>query len=163
MNFCFLGSVAGEVDGKRTVRITVCPSFVKVFLVIVIVESVYTLRRVEENGRDGVEGGFPWSVRQTTVYHKFSITRDSSRKHTDILSKTKISQPSKSTLVLVAPSPNAEWAFSNCLDQNHRDQIPLSPWNIHRILIADSLPGWVDYMAYLESRLKEQVRYQSWE
>lgn len=122
-----------------------------------LIENAYTLRRVEENGRDGDEGEFPWSIRQTTVYHKFSTERGADQSEAETTSRSRVFSPSKSTFVLIAPSPNAEAAFSDCLDQNHRDQIPLSPWNIHRILIADSLLGWMEYMAYLEHRLKEQV------
>jgi len=32
-----------------------------------------------------------------------------------------------------------------------------SPFNIHRILIADSLKNWQEYLASLETELKEQV------
>ncbi len=67
-------------------------------------------------------------------------------------------KPSKSMFLLIAPSTNVESMFSNCLDQSHSDEVSLlSAWNVHRILIADSLQGWMDYMASLEKRLKEQV------
>ena len=60
--------------------------------------------------------------------------------------------------VLIAPSANVEWQFENCLQESSEEEpSPLSPWNIHRIIFADSLQGWMDYMASLEERLKRQV------
>jgi hypothetical protein len=34
----------------------------------------------------------------------------------------------------------------------------LSPWEVHRQFIAESLENWTDYMAYLEEKMREQVR-----
>jgi hypothetical protein len=118
-------------------------------------EFAYVLRRVELNGREVTE---PWSIRQTAVYHKFLPEAESSYNTSSELTKKNRIQPSKSIFLLLAPSSNVEWMFSNCLDQSLPDELSLlSPWNVHRILIADSLQGWMDYMASLEKRLKDQV------
>jgi hypothetical protein len=37
------------------------------------------------------------------------------------------------------------------------DDRAIRPWNIYRLLVADSLSGWLDYMTWLEEALKEQV------
>ncbi|KUJ20793.1 uncharacterized protein LY89DRAFT_640613 [Mollisia scopiformis] len=105
-------------------------------------EYAYMLRRVELNGRAHTEDDNPWSIRQTAVYHRLSAPK---------------TQSLKSTFLLIAPSENVEDQFGRCLSQsNAEDGMALSPWNVHRILVADSLRGWMDYMAYLEKGLKEQ-------
>ena len=64
----------------------------------------------------------------------------------------------RSTILLVSPSENVELQFAEYLEQPASpEETPLSIWNTHRILISDSLRGWIDYMAYLEQRLKHQV------
>jgi hypothetical protein len=109
------------------------------------------LRRVELNGRAHTEDDNPWSVRQTAVYHQLSMPKN------DISGQRSLSQ-AKSTFLLVAPSKNVESVLSECLNTSTMDDgAALSSWNVHRILVADSLRGWMDYMAYLEKRLKEQV------
>lgn len=113
------------------------------------------LRRVELNGRDGAGGEPPWSIRQSAVYHKLATPNS----NICIGSNVQIgpnfqigtAEP-KSTFLLVAPSENAEQQIaSNC---SHNGT--LSPWNMHRILVADSLHGWMDYMTHLEHRLKDR-------
>lgn len=123
------------------------------------IEFAYVLRRVELNGREETEGGHgPWSIRQTAVYHKFFPEGQFSSDSSGELAKKNSFGPSKSMFLLLAPSSNVEWMFSSCLDQSRPDELSLlSPWNVHRILIADSLQGWMDYMASLEKRLKHQV------
>jgi len=37
------------------------------------------------------------------------------------------------------------------------DSRAVAPFNVHRLLIADSLKNWQDYMASLESQLRDQV------
>jgi hypothetical protein len=39
------------------------------------------------------------------------------------------------------------------------DDRAIGPWNIYRLLVADSLSGWLDYMTWLEESLKEQVNF----
>jgi hypothetical protein len=38
------------------------------------------------------------------------------------------------------------------------DENAISPWNVHRLLVAESLRGWMEYMTGLEEQLREQVR-----
>jgi hypothetical protein len=107
------------------------------------------LRRVEPNGRAATEGESEWSIRQTAVYHKLMTSNQ------ETVSKT---VDFDSTFLLVAPSANAEWQMGKYLNQRVLEYTGMpSSWNIHRILIADSLRGWMDYMASLEARLKCQV------
>ncbi|CZR67923.1 uncharacterized protein PAC_17822 [Phialocephala subalpina] len=122
-------------------------------------EYAYMLRRVEINGRARSEDDNPWSIRQTAVYSKFSnsarpfIAKDDQAQAL----QPRVYEQAKCTFLLVAPSENAEAQFAQCLSQSTGcNGTPLTPWNIHRILVADSLSGWMDYMAYLEKRLKEQ-------
>lgn len=115
------------------------------------------LRRVELKDREVAEGDSPWSIRQTAVCHKL----EQKTKPCDTNQQKQgsvISVDSRSTFLLVSPSENVQLQFSDCLEKTTTaGDSPLSTWNIHRILIADSLRGWMDYMAYLEQRLKHQV------
>lgn len=61
---------------------------------------------------------------------------------------------------MIAPSENATWQLTQWLKRSTSggpDTTSISAWNVHRILIADSLKGWGDYMASLEVRLREQT------
>ena len=108
------------------------------------------LRRVELNGRAITKGESEWSIRQTAVYHKLMISSQET-----VSSMINFD----STFLLIAPSENAEWQMGRYLNQRVSEYGGMpSSWNIHRILIADSLRGWMDYMASLEARLKRQVR-----
>ena len=119
-------------------------------------ELAYILRRVELNGRAATGGENPWSIRQTAIYHKFSRNRDAVNGSSNGTAPASVK--SKSMFLLIAPSENAESQFSKCLEQSILDDgLALSPWNVQRILVADSLRGWMDYMGSLEQRLKEQV------
>jgi hypothetical protein len=109
------------------------------------------LRRVELNGRATIKGESEWSIRQTAVYHKLKSSNQEAGSN-----KLEFD----STFLLIAPSENAEWQMGRYLNQCTSENVGIpSPWNIHRILIADSLRGWMDYMATLEARLKRQVRH----
>jgi hypothetical protein len=108
------------------------------------------LRRVELKNREVTEGDSIWSIRQTAVYQR--------REPCVQLQQNRIAPvESRSTFLLVSPSKNVELQISEYLDETTGIGAPLSVWNTHRILIADSLRGWMDYMAYLEKRLKHQV------
>ena len=103
------------------------------------------LRRAELNGRSEEDGESPWSIRQTAVYRKLTCDDRSS--------------VSGSTFLLVAPSDNFRSQLKECLESSTADETEtLSCWNTHRILCADSLKGWSDYMVWLQKKLKEQVR-----
>lgn len=85
----------------------------------------------------------PWSIRQTAVYHKLNIPSDFKQ--------------SSSTFILIAPSKKFESQLSQSLELSKIDERAIGQWNVHRLLIADSLSGWMDYMAWLEEGLREQV------
>jgi len=102
------------------------------------------LRRAEINGRGGLEGQKEWSIRQTAVYHRLRSPIEENRKTT-------------STFLLIAPSANAQVQLAEALEQSMHDEFYVSPWNVQRLLVADSLKGWPDYMANLEKQLKTQV------
>lgn len=111
-------------------------------------ESACVLRRVELHGRELEDGQSPWSIRQTGVYNKLSAPANS---HS-------MSSPehSNTTFVLIAPSQNFEAQLSQLLELSSDDRA-IGPWNIYRLLVSDSLSGWLDYMTWLEEALKEQV------
>jgi hypothetical protein len=119
------------------------------------------LRRVELKEREVAEGDSPWSIRQTAIYHRLepraqAISLPKQEQSSAVLTEC------RSTFLLVAPSKNVELQFVETLHQTTTPaQTPLSAWTTHRILIADSLRGWMDYMAYLEQRLKHQVSRRS--
>jgi hypothetical protein len=84
-------------------------------------------------------------MRQTAVYHKFFPQIGTSEAVETAPGYVSTLQ-SKSMFVLIAPSANVEWQFKNCLQESSKEELsPLSPWNIHRILFAGSLQGWMDY------------------
>jgi hypothetical protein len=85
----------------------------------------------------------PWSIRQTAIYHKLNIPSNF--------------EQSNSTFIFIAPSKKLESQLSQSLELSKIDERAIGPWNIHRLLIADSLSGWMDYMAWLEEGLREQV------
>jgi hypothetical protein len=111
------------------------------------IESACVLRRIELHNRELEDGQSPWSIRQTGVYHKLNAPTDSQ------------DSPEQSglTFILIAPSKKFEAQVSQSLDLSMSDDRAIGPWNIYRLLIADSLSGWQDYMAWLEEALKEQV------
>jgi hypothetical protein len=115
------------------------------------------LRRVELKNRTVMEGVSPWSIRQTAIYHSIESRVNVCDIPQPDESKIVCAKP-RSTFLLIAPSQNVQLQFIDCLKQNTSNDRPLlSAWNTHRILVADSLRGWMDYMAYLERRLKHQV------
>ena len=121
------------------------------------VEFAYMIRRVELKNRAVVEGDSPWSIRQTAVYHRLESNIQDCE-----TSQKEESQPvqtvPRSVFLLLSQSENVEMQFADSLKQTaSNNEYPPSPWNIHRIFIADCLRGWMDYMAYIEQRLKQQV------
>jgi hypothetical protein len=106
-------------------------------------ESAYVLRRAELHHRVVTDEQSPWSIRQTAVYHKLTAASDLKK--------------SSSTFILIAPSPKLEGQLSQFIELSKLDERAIGPWNVHRLLIADSLSGWMDYMAWLEEGLREQV------
>jgi hypothetical protein len=110
-------------------------------------EFAYMLRRVELHGRELAEGQSPWSIRQTGVYHSFKSK----------LSDNANSSLGKSVFLMVAPSPTVEEQLEEYFESRTTVSQPVSAWNTHRLLVADSLKNWMDYMAHLEEKSKEQV------
>jgi hypothetical protein len=115
------------------------------------IESACVLRRVELHNRELEEGQSPWSIRQTGVYNKLSATNP------PLDHSLSLSEQSSSTFILIAPSQNFESQLSQCLDMCVADDRAIRPLNIYRLLVADSLSGWLDYMTWLEDELKDNV------
>jgi len=65
--------------------------------------------------------------------------------------------------LLIAPSESAETQIGYCLQMSNKYEEAMSPWNMHRLLIADSLKNWKDYMVFLDDQLREQVRLSSFQ
>jgi hypothetical protein len=59
--------------------------------------------------------------------------------------------------VIIAPSESGEDMLEQSLESATEESQAVSPFNIHRILIADSLKNWQEYLASLETKLKDQV------
>lgn len=115
------------------------------------------LRRVELKNREVAEGDSPWSIRQTGVYHRLEPKTNACETLQQAQNKTSLVE-CRSTFLLISPSENVDLQFAECLKQTiSAGEALLSVWNTHRILLADSLRGWMDYMAYLEQRLKHQA------
>lgn len=64
---------------------------------------------------------------------------------------------SRSIFLLISPSPTFEARLSCAVKRSFSDGAELSPWYVHWLLLAHSLQGWGDYMAWLEGQLREQV------
>lgn len=111
---------------------------------------MYVIRQVELNGRGGTN---PWSIRQTAVYHGRRPDESSS-----LLVSIKTAP---SMLLIIAPTSNAEMRMTAYLEERATDKRQMSSWDLHRIIISDSLSGWQDYMTSLEARLREQVCFPS--
>lgn len=106
-------------------------------------ESSFILRRAELNRRepqDDESAMAAWSIRQVAVY-----------------SRLEVGSKLKSMFVLITPSRKAEEQLATCLDQVISEEMKATPWNVQRLLVGDSLRGWMDYMACLEKQLKIQV------
>ena len=106
------------------------------------------LRRVELHGRPVFEGESPWSIRQTAVYHRIKAPT---------VSKDLFQPTSTSMFLLIAPSAHTERQLCEYLDATTSGRVDASPSALHLLLVEDSLTGWMDYMAWLEKQLKEQV------
>ena len=118
-------------------------------------ESAYVLRRVELNHRELSEGQSPWSIRQTAVYHKLHSARNPTESTTNNEEVSKLRW--QSTFLFLAPSDNFQQQLGEYLMLN----VPsgdVSPWELHRQIIADSLENWLDYMAHLEEEMRKEVR-----
>jgi hypothetical protein len=113
-----------------------------------VLEAAFMLRRVELNGRELEEGQSPWSIRQTGVYHKLSSRAGS---------WGPLDSNYRSTFVLIAPSQNVSQRLDACFNADDPKERRVGIWNVHRLLVADSLKNWMEYMAYLEEQLREQV------
>jgi hypothetical protein len=109
------------------------------------------LRRAEFNGRKPATDLDAWSVRRTAVYHQRRCYYDSPLM--EGVSETPLNIENKSMFFLISPSENAENHLEKCCEPSR-----MSPWTAQRILIADSLRGWGDYMALLETHLNTQAR-----
>ena len=95
---------------------------------------------MELNNRVLTEGQVPWSIRQSAVYHR-----------SDLAGK----EPT--VFIIIAISQSGEQMLEQSLELAMEDSRAVAPFNVHRLLIADSLKNWQDYMASLESQLRDQV------
>lgn len=118
-----------------------------------MVESTCILCRAELSYREPGEGQSPWSIRQTSVYLRLSTTPNPPK---SLLPTSKaLSKLPKSTFILIAPSWNIEAQLAKSLEINKLDEWAIGLWNIYQLLVANSLRGWMDYMAYLEEGLRD--------
>lgn len=108
---------------------------------------MYVIRQAELNGRGGTN---PWSIRQTAVYHGRRFNAHSG---------LPISKDTPSVFLMIAPTINAETRVAEYLEESSMNKQEMCPWNVHRLIISDSLLGWPDYIASLEARLREQVYF----
>jgi hypothetical protein len=64
---------------------------------------------------------------------------------------------SRFAFLLIAPSRSIEDQVSKAMELSTSDEPGISPWNIHLLFVAESMEGWMDYMAWIEADIKEQV------
>ncbi|KAH8648291.1 hypothetical protein BGZ60DRAFT_423072 [Tricladium varicosporioides] len=102
-------------------------------------ECTYVLRRVELHNRTPAEGQGLWSIRQSAVYHKSDLSG---------------AKPDR--FIIIAPSERSEDMLEQSIEFATEESQPLVPFNIHRLLIADSLKNWQEYLASLEAKLRDQ-------
>ncbi|OCK74722.1 hypothetical protein K432DRAFT_363217 [Lepidopterella palustris CBS 459.81] len=117
--------------------------------------SAYVLRRAERNNRDLTEGQVPWSIRQTAVYHK-SCHDPSHSESTTSAESDPLPLESRPVFLLIAPSEAFEKRLAESAQLGILNTRAVSPQNVTRLLVSDSLKGWMDYMTWLEERLKVQ-------
>ncbi|MCJ1379470.1 hypothetical protein MMC17_002571 [Xylographa soralifera] len=97
-------------------------------------ECAYGLRYVELNNRmDTVE---PWSIRQTVVYHKYSIQQQSS------------------TWVFIAASKTAELRMDRYI-KSVDTMVDSNPFEIHLIILDTALANWRPYVIYLTVKIMD--------
>jgi hypothetical protein len=58
---------------------------------------------------------------------------------------------------IIAPSQSSEEMLNRSLDFAGVNSKAVAPFNIHRLLIADSVKNWQEYLASLETQLTDQV------
>lgn len=104
-------------------------------------ECAYGLRYVELNGRVEKKDHEPWSIRQTAVYQRFDHFADD-----------------RCVFFVIAPADRAESRVEEALQESDKDARAISPFNLHQIIIADSIKNWRWYISSLEDRMTDQVR-----
>lgn len=114
-----------------------------------IAELAYVIRRVELNGRVMQEGQSPWSIRQTAVYHQYKRRTSPSNEP---------SADSTSVFLLISPSNSLDKQIIQSCGTNRPEGRGSSMSSLHGLLVSDALKAWMDYMAWLEVQMKEQVR-----
>lgn len=113
-------------------------------------ESAYVLRRAELHQRPLVEGQSPWSIRQTAVYHTMSRPCSTSAPN------PQWNEP-QSRFLFISPSETAERKMGRLFDLASSQNAATHHSFIHSMLVADSIKGWMGYIAWLERDLKEKV------
>ncbi|KAL9066586.1 MAG: hypothetical protein Q9157_007101 [Trypethelium eluteriae] len=105
-------------------------------------ESAHVLRRAEKDTRK--EKPTPvdsdWIIRQTAVYFQ---------------STGHYKGGAESTFLLVAPSENVKKQLHTLPEPGLENERVISPIEIHRILISDSLKSWMEYIIWLEKWLND--------
>lgn len=91
----------------------------------------------------------PWSTRQTGVYNAIY-----SPVGLDLLQRN---LGPESRFVFICPTKSAKSQLDLCLKSSFPGEHGILSWDVHRILIADSLRGWMGYMASVEEKLRDQV------
>ncbi len=65
----------------------------------------------------------------------------------------------KSTFLIVAPSQAIENILSATLAHHLSNDCAVRMWDLHRLLVADSMKGWLGYMAWIEECLRDHVSH----
>jgi hypothetical protein len=113
-------------------------------------------RRVEWHGR---EESSPWSIRQTGVYHRLSISPSATAMECSSpggfaiprQSRYLIISPSIAIDTLLVESAKTESAcYWNCKEA-------IDPWKLHRSVVSEGLRNWTTYLVWIESQLRELV------
>lgn len=107
-------------------------------------ESAFILRRVELHHRRGIEGQSPYSIRQTAVYHTWNPDPGLSR--------------TASTAILVAPSRTVELQLEKHAENGTVSEKTIAHWKLYELLVADSIRGWMEYIAWLNEELRKLVQ-----
>ncbi|KAF2652028.1 hypothetical protein K491DRAFT_760648 [Lophiostoma macrostomum CBS 122681] len=111
-----------------------------------IFESCCVLRRAERNNRTLTKGQFPWSIRQTAVYHRrIPIERLGDERNIGY----------RSVFIIISPSEAFEKQMERLSTDKIDPQYAMSWQNIFRILVSDSMKGWQGYLAWMEREIKD--------
>ncbi|KAF2758575.1 hypothetical protein EJ05DRAFT_500092 [Pseudovirgaria hyperparasitica] len=115
-------------------------------------EIAYIVRRVEFTNR--LQERSPWSIRQSGVYQNFQNCN--SRLMSGMTDVPVLGPTFESLSLVIAPSSATKLILANIENMvSFMEEIDSNPWNLHIALVEEGLSNWPDYMAWIETELRQ--------